>query len=178
MRRLAEQNRGKLIDLLMERLAFERAAMGLYDVVIGRLREEEPAVRRMLPQVEVQRDQEAEHVDWLETQVRALGGNPEGMTGRSRLVARELSGVEEVVRDRGARIAELLHALLAFELSDAAGWRVLVALAERVSDEPARLAFDGRLRHEEAHCAFLQRALEALTENDVTGAPVTLPAGL
>jgi bacterioferritin (cytochrome b1) len=178
MRKLAEQNRAKLIDLLMERLAFERAAVALYDTLLSRLREEEPAVRRMLPQLEVQRDQESEHVTWLELQVRALGGNPEGMTARSRLVARESSGLEEVVGDREARVAELLHALWVAELTDGAGWRVLVALADRVGDEAARIAFEERRRQEEHHGAFLQRAIEALAENDVTGAPVTLPSGV
>src|SRR5256885_16445882 len=79
-----KKNVGKVIDLLSERLAFERAAVKLYDTLHARLRvATDPALRALLEQIEHDRDEEKEHEEWLEEQIRAPGGDAHGPTGRS-----------------------------------------------------------------------------------------------
>src|SRR3989475_12193554 len=84
MDKLAKKNVGKVIDLLSERLAFERAAVKLYDTLHARLRvATDPALRALLEQIEHDRDEEKEHEEWLEEQIRALGGAAHAPAGRS-----------------------------------------------------------------------------------------------
>ncbi|HZS37034.1 MAG TPA: ferritin-like domain-containing protein [Polyangia bacterium] len=177
MRRLAEVNRHKLIDVLNERAASERASARLYGRVVERVANAEPAIRRMLARLELQRDEELEHGRWLEAQLRALGSDGFAVTARTQRVIGELRGLEALILDGGASIPELFHALLIAELADAVGWHLLVKLAERADDRPAVEAFGKRLANQEEHVAFLRRAAEEFLRNDVLGVAVTMPIG-
>jgi len=67
MDKLAKKNVTKVIDLLSERLAYERAGVKLYDTLHARLRvATDPTLKALLEQVEHNRDEEEEHVEWLE----------------------------------------------------------------------------------------------------------------
>lgn len=176
MRRLAEINRPKLIEVLGERLAFERQAVRLYDVALLRMEDVEPALARMRPRLELQRDQEREHAEYLEGVLAALEGDGAAGGGRrAALVAIESQGVSAVVGDGASSIADIFHALLTAELADGAGWELLVELAEAAGDRPAIDAFARRAEEELLHAAFLRRALAAFLRNDVIGAPETMP---
>jgi bacterioferritin (cytochrome b1) len=166
MLKLAEVNPAKLIDLLAERLAYERRVARLYDRAIARLAgSTQRIVRQFLEAAEVIRDQEREHVDWLEQQIRALGGN--GVQGdKAKLIEIESAGIEQVISD-DRDLGHLFHALYAAELIDDAGWDVLVDLAEEADDEPARREFKKRLRQEEDHLALVKNVVERLLEREV-----------
>src|SRR3989442_5282987 len=111
MDKLAKKNVGKVIDLLSERLAFERAAVKLYDTLHARLRvATDPALRALLEQIEHDRDEEKEHEEWLEEQIRALGGDAHAPTERSVLVAAESQSAERVIPRDGCNPDDL-HAL-------------------------------------------------------------------
>jgi bacterioferritin (cytochrome b1) len=175
MRRLAERNRHKLIEVLSERAASERVSARLYRRVVERVERAEPALRRMAPRLADQRRQELEHGRWLESQLRALGSDGFAVSERTQRVSTELRGIEELILDGHATIPELLHALLIAELADGVGWDLLVKLAERADDEPARQAFAERRTDQEEHVLFLRRAVAELLRNEVLGVPVTLP---
>lgn len=175
MRRLAEINRAKLVEVLSERLAFERLGVRLYDQLLARLADAEPAIARMRPRVEQQRDEEREHVAWLEAQLGHLDGGGAGGGRRVALVQTESQGLAHVVGDGASTVAEAFHALWAAELADAGGWELLVGLAEAADDAPAVDEFARRRDTERLHVAFLRRALAAFLRNDVIGAPVTMP---
>jgi hypothetical protein len=70
---------------------------------------------------------------------------------------------------------ELVRGLLRLELADADGWEILVEVAARAGDEPARSALARRRDEERGHARFLHRVLVELTVNDTLGHPVTLP---
>src|SRR5256886_14497475 len=132
MDKLAKKNVGKVIDLLSERLAFERAAVKLYDTLHARLRvATDPALRALLEQIEHDRDEEKEHEEWLEEQIRALGGDAHAPTERSVLGRAEAQGGGRGLR-RDDSIPPDFHALLTAQVADNAGWGPVVQIADAV----------------------------------------------
>jgi len=175
MKELANFDRAKVIDSLSERLAFERAGVKLYDRICDVIRsgaDENP--KRMLEEMEQHRNEEKEHEEWLEEQIRALGGDAHGETDKSRLVTRESKGIEEVVMS-DAELPHLFHALLAAELVDNAGWDLLVQIADEAGDREAKRAFKKRLHEEEDHLLFAREAMKRLSFQEVLGEPEKLP---
>ncbi len=177
MEKLAKHDAGKVIDVLNERLAFERAGVKLYDRVLEVVRASaDENVQRMLDELQQHRDQEKEHEEWLEEQIRSLGGDAHSETDKSRLVTRESKGIEEVVMS-DAQLPHLLHALLAAELVDNAGWDLLVQLADEAGDREAKREFKKRLHEEEDHLLFVRKAVEKLSVAEVLGKEQKLPTG-
>lgn len=173
---IAGHDRAKLIDILNERLAFERAGVKLYDRVLERMRSGgDENVVRMVPEMERHRHEEKEHEEWLEQLIRALGGDAHAETEKSRLVTRESKGIEEVVMS-DAELPHLFHALLAAELVDNAGWDLLVQLADEAGDRAIKREFKRRLHEEEDHLLFVRKAVEKLSIEEVLGKHQTLPA--
>lgn len=177
MRKLAQINRPKLIELLTERLTFERVGVRLYDAIVSRLESAEPAVRRMLPRVEQQRAEEREHVAWLEALIDGLASDAPPIPRRPELAHLWTEGLLRISEAGAATIAELFQALHTFELANESGWQRLLRLAERGHDLPACDDFGHRLADEQAHVSFVRHALTELLVNEVLGSPVTLPIG-
>jgi bacterioferritin (cytochrome b1) len=176
MEKLTQKNREKVIDLLTERLEFERSGVKLYDRIIGRIqRAGDQEALKMLDAMRKHRDQEKEHEEWLESQIRALGGDAHGQTELSRLSKRESQGIEQVVMEGSSPLPHLFHALLAAELVDHAGWELLVQLADEAGDREARHHFQRCLHEEVEHLAFVRRALEQFARREVLGQQVSLP---
>src|SRR6187399_2174098 len=98
MKKLAQTNRDKAIDLLNERLTFERAGVKLYDSILEKLgHTTDPLLMTRLGELKEHRDQEKEHEEWLEAQIRALGGDAHADTDMSRLITVESRGIEQIV---------------------------------------------------------------------------------
>ena len=170
------ENATKVIDLLNERLAFERSGVKLYDTLLGRLRAtEDRTLKAFLGDVKEHREEEKEHEEWLEGQIRALGGDAHAPTERSVLVQAESEGVERVMR-RDDSILHDFHALLTAELADNAGWDLLVQIADEFGDSEAKKQFKKRLHEEEKHLLFVRRTLLELTKRDVSVPPPSAPA--
>jgi rubrerythrin len=176
MMTLANKNREKLLDLLTERLTFERAGVKLYESLIEKVRGSgEPAIIKMLDQLEEHRDEEKEHEEWLEQQIRALGGDAHGSTDLSRLTETESKGIEQVILSGDEPLPHMFHAILAAELVDNAGWELLVRLADEADDGDAKRAFRTRLQEEGRHLIFVRRAVEGLTLHSVLGETLAMP---
>lgn len=175
MDKLAKKNPARVIDLLNERLAFERSGVKLYDMLLSRLRDTtDPMLKPLVGQVQEHRDEEKEHEEWLEEQIRALGGDPHTPSEHSILVQAESEGIERVMR-RDGRIPHAFHALLTAELADNAGWDLLVQLADEFGDRRAKKEFKKRLHAEEKHLLFVRETLLRLTAKDVSRKLETLP---
>ncbi len=176
MKRLAQKHPEQLIDLLNERLTFERTGVKLYDRILEAMRaSEDPQVRGMLATMQQYRDEEKEHEEWLEAQIRALGGDTHAETEHSRLVLRESQGIEQVVLQGREELPHLFHALMAAELVDNAGWELLVDLADEADDDEARDAFEHRLTEEEDHLDYLRQVMESFAGSRVLGEELRLP---
>lgn len=175
MQKLAEKNRAKVIDVLNERLAFERAGVKLYDRILEVMRTSgDENVNRMLDEMQEHRNEEKEHEEWLEEQIRGLGGDAHAKTEHSELVERESVGIEQVVMS-DARLPHLFHALLAAELVDNAGWDLLVSLADEASDHEARREFRKRMHEEMDHLLLVRKAVQKFSVQEVLGEDVKMP---
>ena len=176
MDKLASKNVSRVVDLLNERLAFERTGVKLYDALLARLRASmDPAVKALVEPVQEQRDQEKEHEEWLEAEIRALGGTPHALSEHAVLAQAEAEGIERVLR-RDESIPHDFHALLAAELADNAGWDLLVQLADAFDDSEAKEQFEKRLREEEEHLLFMRKTLLELTRRLVSAPEAAAPA--
>ena len=177
MEKFAQHDRTKAIDVLNERLAFERAGVKLYDRVLEKMQaQNDPAVMRMFEEMQEHRDEEKEHEEWLEAQIRSLGGDAHSDTEMSNLITRESKGIEDVVMN-DAELPHLFHAMLAAELVDNAGWDLLVQLADEAGDHGAKREFKKRLHEEEDHLLLIRKAVENFSAHEVLGEKLKMPGG-
>jgi bacterioferritin (cytochrome b1) len=176
MKQLAAKNKERVIDVLNERLTFERAAVKLYDSILANMRSSSSSeVARMVGTTKDHRDQEKEHEEWLEAQIRAMGGDAHAKTEMSELITEESAGVEKVITE-DKDLVHQMHGLLTAELVDNAGWELLLELADDADDAEARREFRRRLHEEEEHLIFVRRAVVAFARRNVLGQTVPLPA--
>lgn len=169
MQKLARHNRDKLIDILSERLACERAGVKLYDVVLSKMKNmTDPVSVRLYAPLEDFRGHEKEHEEWLESQLRTLGATGHEHTDRADLVQRESIGIERVVRGDDD-VVHLVHALLTAELIDNSGWELLLELADDADDDVARREFRKRLHEEAEHLSALRLAMLSIVRREVLG---------
>jgi hypothetical protein len=89
-------------------------------------------------------------------------------------VTRESKGIEEVVMS-DAELPHLLHALLAAELVDNAGWDLLAEVADEAGAHSTKREFKKRLHEEEDHLTFVRKAVEKLAFQEVLGEEAKLP---
>lgn len=175
MKKLGAVNTIKVIDCLMERCAFERASVRVYDHILRTIQgSSDPNIRRMLADIQRHRDEEKQHGEWLDEQMRLLGGDARTETDRSRLATTEAKGLEEVVMSAKS-LPPMFHALLAVELSDCAGWDLLVQLAEEADDNDAKRIFKNYLHEEQEHLRFVRQAVERFNLRDILGRDVRMP---
>jgi rubrerythrin len=170
---LDKADKDRALDLMTERCVFERNTVALYDALLGRLRQ--GGASEMITQVEQYRHQEKEHEEWLEAQIRALGGDPHAETPMARLVKVESEGVQRVFQEGQRPIPELFHAMLVAELSDNAGWELLVSAAEEVDDQEAIREFTERREEEAEHLSFVQGVVETFACEALLGERVPEP---
>jgi rubrerythrin len=170
MRKLIQYDRERVIDLLCERLAFERSGVKLYDRVIEALQGTTDAeLHSLQATLEEHRAEEREHESWLEGQIRALGGETSLECDGARLASREAAGIEEVAAHDGGDLRHLFHALLAAEAMDETGWKLLVEVAEDAGDREARREFARRHSHEQEHLAFTRHLVERIAVRTIFG---------
>jgi len=176
MGKLQDNNLDPLIDLMTERLTFERAGVKLYDKILDALEQADGRFRGMLPKMQQFRDEEKDHEEWLEEKIRALGGDAHGRTPKAELTEAESEGIGKVVLEEEHEVPELFHALLAAELVDNAGWTLLVELADQADDSEARREFEKRMREEEDHLMFVREAVSGFLRHEVLGQAEDLPS--
>ena len=147
MENLGKMNPEKVIDVLGERLAFERSGVKLYDAILKKVKaSRHTQLKKLVHELEEHRDQEEEHAEWCAEQIRALGGDPDEKTERALLVEIEAQGLEEVIFG-DAPLSQMFHALNTAELADNGGWALLVGLADQAGDEEVKAAAQERLKH-------------------------------
>jgi bacterioferritin (cytochrome b1) len=175
MKKVAELHPEKMLDLLNERLTFERTSVKLYDTVLGKMHAcRSPGIGAILPQMQRQRAQEREHVEWLEMTIRELGDVPGASNEMSELARRELESVAAVI-EKDEEIHHLFHAMLTAELADDTGWKLLMLLAYEAEDADARRELRRRSREEEEHVIFVRSVVAAFARQEVLGKAVQMP---
>ncbi len=164
---LGKTNPEKVIDLLAERLAYERSGVKLYDAILKKVKaSRHTQLKKLAKELKEHRDHEVEHAEWCEEQIRALGGDPDEKTEKALLVEIEAQGIEEIIFG-DAPLSQMFHALNMAELGDNAGWAQLVGIAEQCGDEEARAEFQERLDHEEEHLRLTHKIIGMFVRAEV-----------
>jgi len=145
-----------LLDKLGERLAFERTSTRLYDALLAKcgVMPDGPAGMTRTRLEDIRRD-EARHFLLLKEAIEALGGDPTSQTPSADVAGVESLGLLQVLHDPRTSLAQSLHALLAAELADGAGWETLVALASDAGQDDLVASFTHALDDERQHLALI-----------------------
>lgn len=152
------------IDKLAERLAYERGGTRLYDAVITKVRAHSDELQGVnVSELEEIRNQEAAHAMLIKECIEQLGADPTAQTPSADLVGVETMGFLQAVTDPRTNLAQTLHAVLAAELVDEAGWEMLIALAENIGQTDMVTRFREAEQHEQEHIFKVRGWYESLT---------------
>ncbi|HVV50955.1 MAG TPA: ferritin-like domain-containing protein [Polyangia bacterium] len=176
----AQMLRGKkpmvFLDLLGERLAFERTGVRLYEGLLVKLEAADPhpggPSREDLERI---RDEELEHFALLKETMTALGADPTAVTPSADVIAVASSGLCHVIGDPRTTLTETLKAILTAELADNDGWLTLADLADRLGHTETSNAFRRALAEEEDHLARVRSWLAAAVEGEAGLEPAPQP---
>jgi hypothetical protein len=154
---------GTLADKLSERLAFERTGTRLYEALINKceaLGESGPGPT--LAGLREIRDEELRHFHLVRAAVTSLGGDPTVMSPCADVAAVTSLGVLQVVTDPRTTLAQCLQAVLTAELTDNAGWELLVGLTRAAGHEEMAEEFQVALENEARHVESVRGWLSAM----------------
>lgn len=141
-----------LLDKLSERLAFERMGTRLYEAFYNKcevLGEMSPGPT--LEEIQHIGQEELEHFLLLNRTITELGGDPTVESPCADVAAVASMGIMQVLTDPRTTVAQSLQALLTAELTDNAGWELLIELADGLGYQEMKAEFETALANEEEH---------------------------
>lgn len=143
---------GVLIELIVERLAFERRIAALYDCLLARDAPPEPGGNAPSDEESARlagfRDEERDHVRLLSRCLRQLGGDPGGRSDAADGVMVETAGLAAAMDDPRTGARQAMRLLLDAELLDNAGWDLLCETARASGADTLVDAFEQALLRE------------------------------
>lgn len=155
------------LDLLGERLAFERTGTRLYEALLIKADAADPhpagPAREDLERI---RDEEMEHFALLKRTIESLGADPTAVTPSADVIGVASHGLLDVVADPRVTLNESLKAVLAAELVDNESWLMLADVAERLGQDDLAAQFRHALAEEEDHLARVRTWLNAAIEGE------------
>jgi rubrerythrin len=158
MSMLAGQSPQVLLDKLGERLAFERTGTRLYDALIAKfdaLGDSGASVG--IDELRKIRADEARHFAIVADAIESLGGDPTAETPCADIAGVESLGLMQVLTDPRTSFAQSLHAILVAEMTDHAGWEMLIALADEHQQGSLIPEFTVARNEEREHLDLVQR---------------------
>ncbi|HYD80153.1 MAG TPA: ferritin-like domain-containing protein [Paucimonas sp.] len=146
------------LDKLGERLAFERTGTRLYDALIAKFEVlGDGGSAADIASLEKIREDEARHFAVVADAIESLGGDPTAETPSADLAGMESLGLLQVLTDPRTTFAQSLHAILIAEMSDHAGWEMLIALADEHQQASLVTEFTVALNEERDHLERVQQ---------------------
>lgn len=157
-----------LIDMLGERLAYERTGVRVYDALITKL-EAGPALPGGPSPDDLRtiRDQELAHMQMLKSAIERLGADPTVMTPAADTILVTSSGVVKVIADPRTTMPQALRATLGLELVDVDSWDLLVDMVGRVGETEMAAEFQRAADQEEEHVARVRSWLTDLVAEEI-----------
>ncbi|MDB5889760.1 MAG: hypothetical protein JWP47_591 [Polaromonas sp.] len=195
MAKMSGSHPSVFMDKIGERIAFERAGTRLYDALITKyealsladgnvlpparqaaLTDEGSALQTLRDEAPAQtlariRSEELAHFRMLCEAMQHLGGDPTAQTPCADVIATASMGLVQVVTDPRTTLAQSLNAMLTAELTDNAGWELLIQLAEDAGETELTGRFLAALDQEQEHLITIKGWLNALVlKGDATPA--------
>lgn len=166
------------LDKLGERIAFERTGTRLYEGALAKLEvygswEGGPS-RDQLQKI---LNDELSHFVLLNEAMEKMGGDPTAMTPSADVIAMVSEGIPKVMADARTNLRQSLEALLVAELSDNAGWELLIELARGLGQDDLVTRFQAALEAEAEHLVWVTKWVAAGAVGEVR-APVPEEAPL
>lgn len=158
MKMLQGEKANVLLDKLGERLAFERSGVRLYDAVLAKI----PAGKTGKGDLDASelrhlRDEEHRHMLAVAKAIEQLGADPTAMTPCANFAGVQGMGLFQSVTDPHTTLTQCLDTLLAAELVDNDGWKMLIALAEGMGQTEMAREFTTCLAEEDEHLSRVRR---------------------
>ncbi|HVE54451.1 MAG TPA: ferritin-like domain-containing protein, partial [Ramlibacter sp.] len=175
------------MDKIGERIAFERGGTRLYDALITKYQAVESLGEEVLVSADQLvapdgsigsvgsvtgespmqtllriRNEELAHFKMLGLAMEKMGGDPTAQTPCADVTATQTMGIMQVVTDPRTTLAQCLNAMLTAELTDNAGWELLIQLAEEAGETDLSGQFLGALAQEQEHLAIVKGWLTML----------------
>lgn len=142
------------IDLLGERLAFERTGTRLYDALLVKLEGADPRpggpTREDLESI---REDELRHFDLVKSAIETLGGDPTMVTPSADVCGVAGAGWVQAMTDPRTTLTEALKVVLSAELTDYDGWETLTDVAAGLGQDDLAEQFREAANEEETHLA-------------------------
>lgn len=164
------------LDKLGERIAFERTGTRLYGALITKYAALLNVGEQVLPPANTEetpeetlqriRADELAHFHLLCDTVKSLGGDPTAQTPCADVSAAASMGLMQVMTDPRTTLAQCLNTILTAELTDNAGWEMLIELAEEAGHNELAEKFSEALQAEQQHLTIVRGWLEALLMNE------------
>ncbi|HEY3581366.1 MAG TPA: ferritin-like domain-containing protein [Pyrinomonadaceae bacterium] len=147
-----EASMAVLLDKLSERLAFERMGVRLYEALFNKCE----ALGETLPgptleEIQEIGSEELDHFILINDTIAGLGGDPTVESPCADVIGVASMGIMQVLTDPRTTIPQCLSAMLTAELTDNAGWELLIELAESLGYDEMKTEFETCLQHEERH---------------------------
>ena len=192
--KVSGRNSAMLMDKIGERIAFERGGTRLYDALLTKYEGLSQSNGDVLPPVEDLaadgeevlpeylgesaaqtlrriRSEELRHFWLLSTAMTKMGGDPTAQTPCADVTATATAGLLQVVTDPRTTLAQCLNAMQTAELTDNAGWELLIQLADDAGEVELAAQFLSALGQEQAHLMAVKNWLTYLvTEKSETEA--------
>ena len=141
-----------LLDKLSERLAFERTGTRLYEALLNKCEMlGEVAPGPTLEEIEQIGSEELDHFLLLNDTIAGLGGDPTVQSPCADVAGVVSMGLLQVLTDPRSSLAHCLQAMLTAELTDNAGWELLIKLADNLGYDEMKTEFEAALLDEERH---------------------------
>jgi len=167
LNKLASKNPEVLIDKLGERLAFERTGTRLYEAMLAKVAAIEDIAPELRTSLQQFRDEEAAHFKQVREALETLGADPTAQTPCADMAGVTSMGVLQVLTDPRTNLAQALNALLTAELTDNAGWELLIELANSLGHHQMAESFGQALAEEQFHLESVRIWLESEVLNQV-----------
>lgn len=148
---ISDGNLSLLLDKLSERAAFERTGVRLYDAVIMKVAALGKGSKVPLENLREIRRQELEHFHLVSQEIKKLGGDATAKSPCADVTGVASRGVLQVVSDPRTSVAQTLSAVLTAELTDNAGWELLIELCAKLRLPKLAEAFERALSQEAEH---------------------------
>jgi rubrerythrin len=147
-----------LLDLMGERLAFERTGTRLYECLLVKLEaagaHPEGPTRAELERI---RGEELKHVAMLKEAIEQLGADPTVITPSADVAGVAAQGWVQALGDPRVTLTEALRVILAAELVDNESWLALADLAGRLGQNDLAGKFRAALLEEEQHLVLVRK---------------------
>lgn len=143
-----------LINKLGQRLAFERAGIRLYEMLIAKCQSMPDDLASRVISVDALkqfRDEEAQHFLLIHQIMESIGADPTAMTPDADITGVASMGIVQVLTEPRTSILQCLEALQTLELTDNAAWTLLQEICLSMGLNDMAKEFTIAIEQEEVH---------------------------